>query len=277
MRARLAALLVLAIAACSKFEDAPGTVTSDAGLPDGGGPDGGPTADGAAEKTYRDEVIVDAPTLYLRLDESSLPPVESAPQVKDEVSQAVIGRRYGTLQPGVAGALAREPGAALGFNGGYLELGARGAFDARAPFSIEVWIRLAPPATLVHVVTKEDRPSSTPKDGWAIYLQPSTLTFERLVNGSAKSATAPLGASSAFRHVVATFDGSTLTLFLDGEVAATVGDVRPALAPTAPLLVGTEEVGSKDVAMGAIDEVAVYDKALSSPRVRAHFSAATRR
>jgi hypothetical protein len=76
-----------------------------------------------------------------------------------------------------------------------------------------------------------------------------------------------------FFHVVVTFDGETLFLFVNGsQVAATVGNAD--LDPSdARVLIG--EVSNWGRHTGVIDEVAIYDKPLAPARIAAHHEAAS--
>jgi RHS repeat-associated protein len=70
-------------------------------------------------------------------------------------------------------------------------------------------------------------------------------------------------------HVAATYDGNTLRIFVDGQLAGDSVAAGLALTSSAPLLIGgTEESGEI-----TIDDAAVFDKALSEPKIRAHFVA----
>jgi hypothetical protein len=74
-------------------------------------------------------------------------------------------------------------------------------------------------------------------------------------------------------HVVATYDGKTLTLYVDGIATESAPDPRPQLLKRTPLLVGARDKIS-GVLVGSVDELAIYDKALPADRVKAHFDIA---
>jgi hypothetical protein len=73
-----------------------------------------------------------------------------------------------------------------------------------------------------------------------------------------------------FHHIVATWNGQTATIYLNGARVAwqNLGFVNPS---SGPLLIGKEWLGSWN---GMIDEVAVYHRALDQERVLAHYQAA---
>jgi hypothetical protein len=87
----------------------------------------------AAPLPYVSEVLRDAPVLYLRLDDPTLPADPDAPQVYDEISKTYRGVRVGSLDAGVTGALGSGGGTALEFDTGFLSFGDRLAFAAPQP------------------------------------------------------------------------------------------------------------------------------------------------
>src|SRR5262245_2394706 len=75
---------------------------SDAGPLDGSvdAPTNGPTSDSSitvdgGSSRYAAEVMKDGPVLYLRLNDTQLPAGAATPQVRDEVSGQLVGRRTG--------------------------------------------------------------------------------------------------------------------------------------------------------------------------------------
>ncbi|MAQ16691.1 MAG: hypothetical protein CMN30_18090 [Sandaracinus sp.] len=93
----------------------------------------------------------------------------------------------------------------------------------------------------------------------------------RDVDGTGHSTTSAEGTIEAdtWYHVVATYDGSTGRLYLDGS---TVGEpIEGSFEPqtTGELFVGLRMDDERSV-QGSVDEVAVYDRVLSSGEIRAH-------
>ncbi|TMF75272.1 MAG: LamG domain-containing protein, partial [Chloroflexi bacterium] len=77
----------------------------------------------------------------------------------------------------------------------------------------------------------------------------------------------PLGTWS---HVVGTFDGSTLRLYVNGALVATSAAAGPLNSASGPSFIG--RLGqSLYPFQGSLDEVAVFPVALSAERVRAHY------
>jgi hypothetical protein len=72
----------------------------------------------------------------------------------------------------------------------------------------------------------------------------------------------------SYSHVVATYDGTTMSLYLNGIHNSDKQDTDPRITSTA--------MGIGENFVGSIDEVAIYDHALDAGRVSAHFHASGR-
>lgn len=85
--------------------------------------------------------------------------------------------------------------------------------------------------------------------------------------------TEPVLAPDVWHHVVLTYDGERARLFVDGE---RVGQVDGVFSPRTdgPVNVGMH-VDDERHLIGAIDEVAIYDRALSASEIRRHHATGT--
>jgi len=72
-----------------------------------------------------------------------------------------------------------------------------------------------------------------------------------------------------WHHVVATFEGNTMQLYHDGELAGTRSDAGMLLEPSRPLLIGARsDAGSAGgFFTGSIDDVRIYNKVLTEDEV----------
>jgi hypothetical protein len=74
-----------------------------------------------------------------------------------------------------------------------------------------------------------------------------------------------------WQHVVATKEGAAMRLYIDGVVASTEQD-KSSLAPNLRLVIGQLGVAKRlHPLVGQMDELAIYDHALSSKEVEAHW------
>jgi hypothetical protein len=256
----LAALATLAalggVSSCTDFTADPATSA-----------DGGPSAaDASAALSYAATVLADAPVLYYRLGEST-----TGGPVVDLSTSHRNATFKGTVTTGVRGAIAGDPDTAFHFDGtsSAVVLANGPTFAGKVPYSVEAWVRAAS-YTDGRVVTACQ---STPNGGWAMYFindpkphfQRETMTGDDDLTGAALAAT-------GFTHLVGTFDGTTQRLYVDGEVAAAAPATRDNAGDFGvPFVIGANGItGEINQFKGDIDEVAIYDHALSDERVRQH-------
>ena len=74
----------------------------------------------------------------------------------------------------------------------------------------------------------------------------------------------------SWSHVVGTFDGATIRLYINGSLVNLAAYEAQISHSSTPLSIGGASVGSWYPWDGSIDEVAVYDKALSSEQIAKH-------
>jgi hypothetical protein len=220
---------------------------------------------------YAAAVLADQPVAYWRLDETGA-------TAADASGHGATGIYSGRIARGVAGALAGDPDAAVAFDDsttdGIISVGASFDFSGTAAFTVEAWIKpsIVDNASR-HVFTKQFRSDLTTKRGFAVLVRiPEDLVFERFADGAGRFATIHIAFDSEFHHVVATYDGAMMTLFVDGAIASQIPDDRPALAISNIATIGAT-IDQYNWFGGAIDEVAVYASALPPARVQAHFAA----
>ena len=72
-----------------------------------------------------------------------------------------------------------------------------------------------------------------------------------------------------WHHVVLTYDGQEIALFVDGEKVNSGAARGFIFSSTAPVKLGTIHAG-KSLFEGALDEVRIYDRALPPAEIRAH-------
>ncbi|MFO0741841.1 MAG: LamG domain-containing protein [Labilithrix sp.] len=275
------AIVVIAVAlssACSLVTSLDGrSGAADAGAGTGALVDAGrdgevDAADGSeadAPGTYRDVVLADRPIGYWRLgDTDALGPVI------DETGN-VAGAFAGAIELGRPGIQPDNP--AMGFDGKVSEItipGARYDFGGNAPFTIEAWIR----PTVVdpiyrRIVTNE---VGGVRQGWLFWVvdqESGGIGIERYRDNDGDTVTTALApALGVWSHVVATYDGAILSIWLDGSLRSSAPSER-SIAGQSRLRIGGLASGRFS---GDLDEVAIYDRALTAPRIAAHHDAGKR-
>jgi hypothetical protein len=218
-----------------------------------------------ADTGYSTAVKADGPVSYWRLGETS-----------GTAAADSVGSQPGTYANGTAlglpSLLASDANSSASFDGvnDEVRVANAAALQPSAAFSLEAWIRpTALPATggWASVLTKAE--------SYSLQFNGPQLELTIIQNGVRQRLKAPVGAVAAGQtyHVVATYDGATQRLYLNGSLVASAALTGAVTATTNPLTMGSWN-GSEYYA-GRIDEVAVYGKALSAAQVQAHYAKGT--
>jgi hypothetical protein len=265
-------LLVLVLGACSSFSSSAPDAPADGGAPDGGAlADGGAPAD-AAVSAYRGAVLSDRPIAYWRMGTSR---AGSLPNEVDTLNPLLLQGAGSTV--GVPGALAGDGDTAVQFDGftGLARASQSRPFDFAngAPFSIECWAKHEPvnggaPYQQLFALNEG---SGAQANGYNLYFTDDTnMQADFQVPNQGVTLTATITTAASWTHYVLTFDGIDFALYANGTQMAK-RKVSGALAPrTLDFTVGAQSDGAYHFP-GAIDEVAIYDRALTLERILAHY------
>lgn len=211
--------------------------------------------------TYASTVLADSPIRYYRLNESS------GTVATDAGSQAQNGTLHGTITLSQPGLLVNDSDTAMLPNGstGYISLPTTSLPSGASAFTLECWCKWSSlPGTQVLV---EIGTASTQKAA-ALFTDAHLLKagFEGnndLVWGVGMSA-------GVAYHLTLTYDGTTAIFYVQGVSRVTN-------TPTLNITYGNasigQDVGTGLFLSGVIDEVAIYNSALSAARVLAHYQA----
>lgn len=241
-----------------------GATASDGGSGDGSGPRDGGGAD--AGSAYANAVLADGPIAYFPLEDST------GVRARDVVG-GHDGVWEGKVDLTVAGAIGR--GAFLDGETTRLVLPAgQFGFPGKAPYSIELWLR----ADTVDGVVRRifDQGGSAGKGGYTLYFTNTFLLGSRTDSGGTDdgyAANTP-PTTGSLRHYVLTYDGGAARLYRDGvsgEVASSLVSL-PTVAGSR-LVFGDMAGGQFFKLRGMLDEIAIYDRALTAAQVLSHFEA----
>jgi len=251
---------VLALASCTSFAGLQ--------LPADGGAQGGDAGQSGSWSAYGDLVQADAPIAFWRFEEAL------GPVAKDSSGRGHECSYFKDAALGSAGALAGSHAVKLpGVADGFLQCG-DAPFDlaGTAAMSLEAWIFTEVLDDVYRrVVSKEERDAQGRRRGYNINVsQPRRIRFERFEAGQEICAAELTIELNVWSHVVATFEGGVARLFVDGRVASDTCDAIGLVDHAAPFTIGAQSDQHYGYFRGSIDEVAVYDKALSPERVAAH-------
>ncbi len=252
---------------------------------------------------YRDVVLADSPVAYWRLDETSGTFVSQA--------GAHSGNDAGhTVATGVAGP---QAGAYLGFESGnqgigvantpgnvvagdYISVGHDAALNpGSGDWSVEAWIYIpstsTPSADESWIVAKMGATAGNyVRDGYALSFHFTTMRPSLTVRDSDSvygeavlGASGPVLATDTWYHLVGTVErgagtSATARMYVNSTAGSTVNSgsssvLDKPLNSDKNLAIGSSSNGRYGF-WGQVDEVAVYDHALTASQVAAHFAAA---
>ncbi len=236
-------------------------------------------------KTYPEEVAVDSPLSYWRLDETGC---EDDCTISDSTNtQTALVQNGSDSGPGfeldVDGVLSDNAAIELSdASRSTIDFGLVNEFK-NTPFSLETWVYLTDANDGGGILGRDDADCSTTMD-----FNPPGYRLEYLDNGRIRFSIEGCGfewsvvqtptpvAAEAWLHVVATFDGASIQLYVNG---ASVDEATSQNAPswadqTYNFVAGGRAGGSYNHLDARLDEVAVYGYALGPDRVACHYSLA---
>ena len=168
-------------------------------------------------------------------------------------------------------------GQAFSFDGvdDYLEVPDSDALDQPGVtdrVTLSAWVNWSGGPGFQPVVRKIVDPLAAPWDAYGLELFEEGRFFFRISDGANQiflgSDTDTRLTPGRWQHIAGTYDGTTQRLFLDGEQVAQKTIAVDIVVTTGPLRMGSEAPGSDNHYAGLIDDVAVYDRALSEQEVR---------
>ena len=227
---------------------------------------------------YPAAVLADGPAAYWRLDEPA-----GSTTARDSSGNGNVGTYLGGITLGATGI---DGGGAAGFDGSSARVVFGDVFDfaGNVPFTLEVWLD---PDTLDgtfrRIFDKNDR--AIDRQGYTTFARASgmldgglrsTLALERWRDDVKETADAFDGVDEdAFNHVVHTYDGASCRVYLNGALVAEADAPIALLDTTEPLVLGSTSDEGSAFYSGVMDEVAVYDRALSAAEIGEHYALGT--
>jgi outer membrane protein assembly factor BamB len=233
-----------------------------------------PTPTPPPSSAYANAVLNSAPVAYYRLTDSGTTAVDSS-------GNGLNGTIGSGVTTGLPGLVQSSTDTAMGLPGaqsatGAVVVKANAKFQAQAQVSIEAFVQLnAAPKPYAVLLSYGSDSTFAPYD---LYLTPGgnlsaqfTLTSGELI----VSAPAPLALNTTY-DAVATYDGTTGSLYLNGALvaSATKSGALTAYDTTHGLAIGDDAGFSDPGTHATVGEVAIYTHALAASDVAAHFAAA---
>jgi hypothetical protein len=220
-------------------------------------------------ETYDSAVLGDGPEVYLRLNETS-------GTVADDAMDAHDGSYSGTPSLGAAGLIAN--GTAVQFDGtdDFISVPDHADLDITTNLTLEAWVYAdGYDVAFPRILAK----GASSGNGYQ-------LLVDRDIAGGPKLAVQLEGLTPAsftstgqlpvttVTHVVVTYDGSNVRLYLNGSLDSTTPASGSIATNATALFIGQRGDGTARW-RGRIDEVAVYGVVLSGPQVAEHYALRT--
>lgn len=296
---RSLAPLLLAIAAGCSDDPAPaasgakdgGTTTQQ---PDGSvsqvpsvpNPDGGPPIT-TTTSAYRTAILADSPVAYWRFEEAD------GTVAKDEIANAHPGTYFGTTQHGAPGISANEKAVKLDGKSGCIGVGEFFRFAGRVAFSVEGWVNISTYGKDgTRVVSTEGFPTGI-RSGWSLSASYGDTGFPYFDAWNSEGADNiwTMGAYSStskdrgtlplneWVYLVGTYTDTSEEIWVNGVLRDKQNQTGNPLPNEGTMSLGCASNGSGNIYLpltGSLDEVAIYDKALSKAQIEAHFAARQR-
>jgi RHS repeat-associated protein len=212
------------------------------------------------DQSYRQVVLIDNPAAYWRLG-------DIAGTTATDSASTHAGTLHGTITLGQGGAAWNDSDYAEKFDGtsGYISASIA-AIAAGAAYTVEAWAKQAS-STGSQVVVSFSQGAST----GMLWLNAGLPTFRIGTASLFTEFAAATAISAGWHHLVATYDGVSARLYVDGQLAA--GPTAVSSASTSTTLWIASQGGTTSFFNGTLDEVALYSQALSMTRVQTHFVA----
>ncbi|WP_394845429.1 LamG domain-containing protein [Pendulispora brunnea] len=219
---------------------------------------------------YAAEVRTDRPVGYWRLGEPS-----------GTASRDEIAGNAGTYEQGVflgaAGVVSNDTAARFdGQSGSRVRVGDVFDFSGKAPCTLEAWVKWDG-GNAAYIIAKKSAIDGT---GYLLLVNPSPVAsnqaiwiYTRTLGDRTDVVSYTTSVSTKFAHVVATFDGMRGRIFYNGVEAASASFGLSILGTGATLSFGANS-GGDHAFKGSLDEIAIYDRALTADRIQAHYNAA---
>ena len=188
---------------------------------------------------------------------------------------------YGfSFTPGTDGWTSGVFGGGLQFNGStdYVDMGLKSSYTPSSALTVSEWVNWSAfTSGSGGYATVSNSTSST--NGYAIY-QNTSAPYNKLVayvytsNNGVRSVTgSTLLSTGTWYHVVLTYDGSNVRLYLNGVQEGSIAGTGTITTSTADLLFGSQYTSGGAKFTGTLDDVRIYNRALSSSEINDQYLA----
>jgi concanavalin A-like lectin/glucanase superfamily protein len=236
------------------------------------------------QRTYSQTITADAPKSWWRLDETSGTTATDSIGTNNGTYSGTIGYNQPSLLP-AGGGTSIDFGNSLG----KINVGDVFDFVGNVSYSVECWVRFSDlvDASARYLVSKQR--TSPSRDGWGMGFnfaqganqqgpKSGVISWQRWNNTTASVVAWPSSGAPNIQpgkqyHLVGTYDGSTLRLYINGVLVNTGSASATIIDITEGLAIAAFNTATGSSSKEVMDEVAIYDYVLSASQIRSHYSA----
>ena len=213
----------------------------------------------------------DASDLW-RLDDGS------ASSVAADVLGSAPGSYVGAHATAASAPLDEQGGTGAAFDGAGTAATFSGAPHASGTdaYTLELWARPQRVDGVYRFLISREETVAGKRAGTGVWLSKTGLGFERWSGGQSVAIDyAPGLPVGEWSHVVASYDGATMHLYVDGVQVGSKGTTAPLSDVSGPTVAGAGASANGGFFAGDLADVAVYPLALARAHVAAHYADAT--
>ena len=176
------------------------------------------------------------------------------------------------------GPLVGQGGTGASFDGATSAVALPGAADEPGtdPYTFELWARPERVDGVYRFLIAHEATVAGKRAGTGVWLSKAGLGFERWSNGQSTSIDYRLGlALGQWSYVLASYDGSTMRLYVNGAQVGSRATTAPLTAVSAATTAGAGAGANGGFFAGDLADTALYPQALARAHVAAHYADGT--
>jgi len=196
--------------------------------------------------------------------------------VKNSIVEDAWGKNDGTIQ-GDPKMVVGKVGNALEFDGkkDYIEVPDSDSLDITDEITVEAWVKpdeAAGYGATFRTIAAKDKHASQP---YGFYWDSTNGELEFVVNDASDRLTVAYdynGKVGTWVHLAATYDGAGIKIYVDGDVIGSKAYSQKLFVDDGILCIGRDpDFGSDRYFPGVIDELRIYNRALTEAEIQRNF------
>jgi hypothetical protein len=205
-------------------------------------------------------------------------PLSDAFATAADVLGSAPGHYLGAHALASSGPLDEQGGPGAQLDGSTSAVTLPGVFDqaGAGAYTFELWARPSTIDGVYRFLISREETVAGERQGTGIWLSDAGLGFERWSGGVSATITHAAGLPvGVWSQVVASYDGSTMRLFVNGVQVGSRASSAPLRSVSAPTTIGADAGGDSGFSAGDLADVAIYPQAIARAHVAARYADAT--